>query len=135
MGMLRVRALRRAAVRGASVPFTAILGVVGGLAACQTPLPDWDPHGAGADGGPQIDAGDARLTFDPPAPPDAVTRVTRVHVELAARVGSPRVVLVEGTLSAAQLRELARSTISQALSARVAPSLVWTSSESALIVA
>jgi hypothetical protein len=136
MGMLRIRLLRRAGIRGASILFSAILGVVVGLAACQTPLPDWDPHGAGVDGGPEVDAGDVlRLTFDPPAAPDAVTRVTRVHVELAQRVASPRVVLVEGAVSAAQLRELARSTISQALSARVAPSLVWTSSESALVVA
>jgi hypothetical protein len=113
-----------------------VLGAAIGVAGCQTPLPEWDPHASSADGGAWVDAAEEpRLAFDPPASPDAVTRVTHLEIELARRFASPRVVLVEGALTAAQLRELARPAISQTLAARVQPSLVWASSETALVVA
>jgi len=107
-----------------------------GLSACQTPLPAWDHHGVLADGGASADgAAEPRLSFDPPAPPDAVTRITRIEVELAREFAWPRVVLVEGTLTSTQLRDLARPAITQALSARAQPVLVFTSSDTALVVA
>jgi hypothetical protein len=120
-------------MRGRAVLGAAIVG----LAGCGTPLPTWDPHHLdGADSGASVDAaGEPYLVFDPPATPEAVTRVTRIEVELARPVASPRVLLVEGTLTAAQVRDLARPTVTQALSARVQPALVWTSSETALVVA
>ena len=135
--MLRAHASRSRGIRGAPAPHGVLVGaLIVVLAACQSPLPDWGPLASAGDGGAAVDAaGEPRLGFDPPAVLDAVTRVTRVNVELAQRVASPRVVLVEGALSAAQVRELGRPTLSQALTARLQPSLVWTSSETALVVA
>ena len=87
-----------------------------GIAACGTPLPAWDPHPGSADGAAAADAaGEPRLSFDPPAAPEAVSRVTRIRVDFARNLASPRVLLVEGTLTSAQLHDLARPAITQTL--------------------
>jgi hypothetical protein len=81
-------------------------------------------------------SGEPRLTFDPPALREAVTRVTRITVELPLGATSAgRVVLVEGVLTPAQLRDLARPALTQTLAARVRPTLVWSTSETMLVVA
>src|SRR5690242_16267412 len=116
----------RKGMRGAVIGWIAL---VAGSSGCQTPLPSWDPPANGADGGAEGDAaGEPHLRFDPPSAADAVTRITRIEVELGRPIASPRVLLVEGALTSGQLRELARPAISQALSARVQRSVVWTSS-------
>jgi hypothetical protein len=43
--------------------------------------------------------------------------------------------LVEGTITSAQLRDLARPAVTQVLTARAQPALVWTSTDSSLVVA
>ncbi|MET0595858.1 MAG: lamin tail domain-containing protein [Polyangiaceae bacterium] len=102
-------------------------------AACSTPIPEWEPHGSSGESPDGATA--VRLSFDPPASHEAVTRVTRLRVDLAKPVGAPRVLLVEGTLSTAQLRDLARPAPSQSLLARGVPSIAWTEPPAALVVA
>jgi hypothetical protein len=103
--------------------------------ACEAPLPDWDPSGGHGDGASRADAANnPRLRFDPPAPSDAVTRVVRIDVALGGASGSPHVFLFEGSLSASQLRDLARPNLTQTLAARTVPALVWTSPEDDVVI-
>ena len=117
-----------------SVGVAVVLGAFVGAAACEAPLPAWDAHAGSPDSaGPADATGEPRLAFDPPAAFDAVTRVTRIRVELAAPLASPRVLLVEGPLTSAQLRDLARPVVTQTLLARAQPALVWTSAQTLVI--
>jgi hypothetical protein len=61
--------------------------------------------------------------------------VTRVTIGFAEPVATPRVILVAGSLSTAQLRDLERPVISQALAMRAEPALVWANDSSQLFVA
>jgi hypothetical protein len=64
-----------------------------------------------------------------------VTRVTRLRIDLGVAVAAPRVLLVQGELGTAQLRDLARATPSQALLARAEPAIAWTSPPHGIVVA
>ena len=110
-------------------------GVAFMVAACGTPLPAWDPHAGRPDAASPDAAVDPRLSFDPPALRDSVTRVTHIAVDVGRTLALPRVVLVEGPITSTQLRELSRPTLTQTLAARIEPALVWTSSETSLVVA
>jgi hypothetical protein len=105
------------------------------VTACGTPLPEWGPRAERADAAGPDAAAEARLTFDPPALPTSVTRVAHITVEVGHTLAEPRVVLVEGAISSAQLRELSRPALTQTLAARLERTLVWTSSETTLVVA
>jgi hypothetical protein len=123
----RIRLLFAALLR-----FSSLLWPV----ACQAPLPEWDPHLSHGGGASRADAaGEPTLQFDPPATSDAVTRIARISVTLGRALGSPRVFLFEGALGASQLRDLARPVLTQTLSARTVPALVWTSSEEDIVIA
>jgi hypothetical protein len=117
----------------ARIAFTLLVPC--GVSACGTPLPAWERHAGDSDALPGDASTEARLVFEPPAPPDAVTRVSRIRVELAQAIGAPRVALVEGAQTAAQLRDLARPSVSQALSARIRPSLAWSAGDRTVDIA
>ena len=105
-------------------------------AACEAPLPDWDPHAGHGAGATTADASGApRLSFDPPATSDAVTRVARISAMLGRPLGSPRVFLFEGALSSSQLRDLARPALTQTLAARTVPALIWASAQEDIVIA
>jgi hypothetical protein len=112
-----------------------VLGLAAVALACGTPLPAWDPRAERADGAPPDAVAEPRLTFDPPAPREAVTRVTHIAIDLGRSLAEPRVVLVEGTLTSTQVRELSRPVVTQTLAARAEPALVWISSETSLVIA
>jgi hypothetical protein len=105
------------------------------VTACGTPLPDWGPRVERADAASPDAATEARLTFDPHAPPTSVTPVTHITVEIGRALAEPRVVLVEGAITSTQLRELSRPALTQTLAARLEPTLVWSSSATSLVVA
>jgi hypothetical protein len=105
------------------------------ITACGTPLPAWDPRAERADAASPDAAIEAELKFDPPALRESVTPVTHITVDVGRTVAWPRVALVEGAITPAQLRDLARPSVSQAFAARLEPALVWTSAETSLVVA
>ena len=105
------------------------------LVACGTPLPDWEPRAERADAASPDAAAEARLSFDPPAPRESVTRVTHIAVDVGRVLAEPRIVLVEGAITSTQLRDLSRPAVTQTLAARALPALVWTSSETSFVVA
>ncbi len=110
---------------------------MGGLLgfACETPLP---ARGAGVDSRGPLDAVDAggsfRVRFDPEAPADGVSPVTRITVLSPQPLLAPRVLLVPGALSVSQLRDLGRSNVPQTLSSRSVSALVWLEADPTLLV-
>jgi hypothetical protein len=66
------------------------------------------------------------LRFDPAAPTDAITPITRVVVDFAQPVGDPRVLLVAGALTSSQARDLGRPVLPQTISDRSVSVLAWT---------
>jgi hypothetical protein len=100
------------------------VAVAFGLEACGDPLPA-APVAPPADHSAS-DAGPATgLHFIPPAAATAVAPISRLVLQLAEPITTARVSLIRGTLSSAQLHELARPTLSEALGARLVPALIW----------
>lgn len=105
--------------------FLLLLGAVV-LLGCLPELPR--RRGPGADSStasPQAPS----VELDPPARLDAAPAVLRARLRLpglaAADVDLERVVLVEGEIGAAHLRQIVRGEISKALSERLVPALTW----------
>jgi hypothetical protein len=91
---------------------------------CATPLPP--DRGTALDGPDDAGViGSARLAFDPPASAGGAAPITRLTVDFAGPISSPRVIVVAGSLTSAQLRDLGRSTVPQTLSDRAIKSLAW----------
>lgn len=111
--------------RSPAIPRVLLLGPAV-LLGC---LPELPPRrGPGADaasGSPQAPT----VELDPPAPLDAAPAVLRARLRLpglaAAGVDLDRVVLVEGEIGEAHLRQIVRGEISKALSERLVPALAW----------
>jgi hypothetical protein len=92
-------------------------------AACRGPLPG---HGTGAGG--RADAGAPfapRLRFEPPPSVDGAEAITQLTLELDTVPDGVEVLLVEGELTAAQLRDLARPVLPATLAARAVDALAW----------
>src|SRR5262245_54371786 len=66
------------------------------------------------------------VTLDPSAPLDAAPPVLRVRIaSTGAAIDLARVVLAEGHLGPAHLRQIQRDERSMALSKRILPAIVW----------
>lgn len=110
------------------------LGVVLG-SACGAPLPTRTEGAEPRLPAPAIDAGaDLRIQFDPDALAGAVSPVTRITVSSSDPLADPRVLLVPGALTAAQLRDLGRPTVPQTLLSRALSTLVWLEADPRVLV-
>jgi hypothetical protein len=74
------------------------------------------------------------MHFDPPAPTDAVTPVTRITVEVPGAPADPRAMLVAGALSASQLRDFGRSAVAQSVASRAVSTLAWLQADPTVLV-
>jgi hypothetical protein len=105
---------------------SAAVGLVLAVASCGSPLPS-SPFGGGA--GPasaSAEAGGApELELWPTSAPSEIAAIVRVSVRFAASVAPSEVLFVEGTVSSAQLHDIAKGTIAKTVAARTKPALAW----------
>jgi hypothetical protein len=93
------------------------------LCGCATPLPERH-DGAGRD--PDGATEGASLRFEPPAPLDAITPITRIVVDFSHPIDEPRVLLIAGTLTSSQVRDLGRPVLPQTITDRAVSAIAWT---------
>lgn len=76
--------------------------------------------------GPILEASPGiEVSFEPPASPSGVAPISRVHLRLP-EIGSPQgAILVSGSLSKSQLRDISRGTISKTVGERRVEALIW----------
>jgi hypothetical protein len=105
------------------------------LGACRGRLPEQGTGGVGPTEAdvPSPAAAGPRLTFDPPHSVDGASPITRFTIETDALLSDLRVILVEGDLSPAQVRDLARPVLPASLAGRAVPVVAWAGAEAGTI--
>jgi hypothetical protein len=104
------------------------------LGACASPLPEKGVGPGSTVVDPPEAAGSPVVRFEPPAPPDAVTPVTRIFVEFPGALADPRAMLVAGALTASQLRDFGKPVVPASLTSRAVSTLVWLEPSATVVV-
>lgn len=92
----------------------------------QPPDPIEIPDASIEGGGPSIDASPGvEVEFEPPASPSGVHPITRIRLRLPKPASSSGALLVHGTLSASQLRDIAKGKVANTVSEREVSTLFW----------
>lgn len=78
------------------------------------------------DSGPVVEASPgAEVSFEPPATPSGVAPIARIRFRLPEDASPHGAILVSGTLSTTQLRDISRGTISKTVDERRVEALIW----------
>ena len=89
-------------------------------------IPDASTAPSREGGAPGIDASPGvEVAFEPPASPFGVPSVVRIHLRLPEPATSSDALLVQGTLSASQLRDIAKGKVSNTVAERQVKTLFW----------
>lgn len=93
----------------------------------QPPASAETPPDASLEGGDRsLDASPGvEVSFDPPASPSGVHPVTRIYLRLPEPASSSGALLVHGTLSASQLRDIARGKVANTVAERQVRTIFW----------
>lgn len=109
------------------------------LAERRQPPPDAttepSPDASRADSGPVVEASPgAEVAFEPPATPSGVPPIARIRFTLPEEASPNGAILVSGTLSKTQLRDISRGTITKTVGERSVQALMWSDPEDARTV-
>lgn len=90
-----------------------------------SPVPP-GPDASVEDGGPVVETSPgAEVAFEPEATPSGVSPIARIHFTVPEEASPHGAILVSGTLSKTQLRDISRGTISKVVGERRVEALIW----------